>query len=446
MKKRNEEFDEFLADGIEYNEKAADLFKNEIEEEELDNDNYEDEALLHDGVYDDYLYDYTNNYDNIEDIDVIEDNHDNKSKKAKKNKKITKANKDSKGEETKEGKDDAGYSVPTRIIKILNFIYNGDRTKEDIFNFLKYTNNEISAATLNRDIAYLVQSNFIEKYMYIGVAYYKFVSRKLRGFDTIILPEEFRTFRVLKSLNKTFVSDRFLNSVSNLERKLTGLLSNQEIATELMNIGDEEQNDKLMHLREIWNYIPGLYNYEDSGEVINKLFRAISNKYLIKIHFRKEGTDEKKVIDAVPASFYSFDGTLYIIFYSPYYKKYMSLSVHFIDFVEDGNPEPKKIPELNLDDYLSNRFGVFEKEPVEVKLNINRKYIRYFENRKWHPSQKTRKNNTTGDISITMTVPLTTEFIAWIIKWTDAITVVEPHELIVKVKEGARRILANYEK
>lgn len=399
MKKRKEEAEDLSITGIEYDEKAAEMFEEELKEE----------------------------------------------KKQEEENEIEEKEKATNSDEKKVKSDIENLSkIMRRLLASLDFIYQADRTKQEITDFYIENGFSHSTSTLSRDVELFEFMEFIKSIKYLGKTFYRFTKQEFGGAKVTISKDEYQAFRILKNQNKTFVSSQFLGYVESIERKLEHFLTDRTVINEPLNLEELEENDIKVQFEELWSYMPGIFDYKNSGSTIYSLLRCIIDRSLIRITYQIPN-EEQKSIQAVPVSFYVFDGNMYIILYYNKIKKFMSLTLQFINAIETIDSEYQNIPDLDLKKYLENRFGVFEQEPKKVTLSVKKEYVRYFENRQWHPSQYARQINT-GDMIIEMNVPLTPEFVAWIIKWTDAITVVEPHELIVKVKEGARRILANYEK
>lgn len=381
--------------------------------------------------------------------------------------------------ESDDSKSSSSYAQTLRVLELLELLFKQKGTKKELKNGLAAQGIKVSPATLDRDLKFLSDASYIETYQKYDN---RFISNDKEEYDSLITPElmnedsksetetsrktttyykfrdmdffspkakfseeDYRVFKAIKDANNTLIDPDFLDKAEVLQRKIKVWVSNPNNIGYVENVDFDEDSERLTIFKEIWNYVPGLYDYKTGNTLVFELLKSISKRNILRVHYYKAKEENLKYLEAVPMSFYIFDGTLYLILYSLVHKNFISLTVHFIDRVEVINPERQDIPDLELDQFLKNRFGVYEEKAEKVKLRIKKDYVRYFENRKWHPSQKTRKINT-GDLIIEMEVPLTTEFVAWIIKWTDAIVVDYPLDLIIKVKEGARRILANYEK
>lgn len=85
-------------------------------------------------------------------------------------------------------------------------------------------------------------------------------------------------------------------------------------------------------------------------------------------------------------------------------------------------------PEFNLDRYLEGSFGLFRGDPVRVALRFSRRVARYVVERQWHPSQSLAPL-LTGELEMTLRVPLSPELRRWILGYGKDVEVLEPKSL-----------------
>jgi predicted DNA-binding transcriptional regulator YafY len=102
-----------------------------------------------------------------------------------------------------------------------------------------------------------------------------------------------------------------------------------------------------------------------------------------------------------------------------------------VRLTEDTFEAPR---EFNLDRYLEGSFGIFRGEPVRVTLRFSRQVARYVAERQWHPSQVVSLL-LTGELEMTLRVPLSPELRRWILGYGKDVEVLEPKSL----REDIRR-------
>lgn len=90
--------------------------------------------------------------------------------------------------------------------------------------------------------------------------------------------------------------------------------------------------------------------------------------------------------------------------------------------------------EFNLERYLEGSFGLFRGEPVRVSLRFSRHVARYVAERSWHPTQ-VLSPLLTGELQMTLRVPLSPEVRRWILGYGKEVEVLEPKGL----REDIRR-------
>lgn len=130
---------------------------------------------------------------------------------------------------------------------------------------------------------------------------------------------------------------------------------------------------------------------------------------------------------------FSYNGSLYAVAYIKHHNSFIALAIQNIYHVNMLYRPPKdlfyhKVPKFDMDEFSKYRFGVFWGEPFDIKLQIDKKFTRYFINRHWHKTQKFAFDEENNMI-LQMKVPLSPELKSWILSWADAVTVLSPDNL-----------------
>ena len=100
--------------------------------------------------------------------------------------------------------------------------------------------------------------------------------------------------------------------------------------------------------------------------------------------------------------------------------------------------------DFHIDEYFQGEFGIFkDSKPQKVVIDFDAKAAEYVRMRKVHASQKLAAI-AGGGVRLTMTVGNLTQLISWVLEWGPRAKVVEPEELVGRVREELESALAQY--
>lgn len=313
-----------------------------------------------------------------------------------------------------------------RIFQILKYIANGSYSTNELFDLLKEDGFKVSKRTLQRDLEFLRDNNYIIQNKKPN---WNIINNLTNNYLPInITGSEYLSFCILKSFLKTFKGTKIENDINKLEI----LLKNK-----FPEIDNEEQIV-------FWDQNYGYYDYSDKAQLISSLTQHIVQKNLIKLTYITN-YDLTRSLDLIPLNFYYYNGTIYLFTYYPHRERFITYTLQNIVDVELVSDDNFDIPEFSIEKFKSNRFGVFVGNVQFVRVNVDKKYNKYFENRYWHPSQKSRISPKTGNLILEMSVPITPELISWLLGWGEAITVESPLSLRKTISDKAILIAKKYE-
>ena len=98
----------------------------------------------------------------------------------------------------------------------------------------------------------------------------------------------------------------------------------------------------------------------------------------------------------------------------------------------------------DIDDVLSNRFGLFPGTPVKVKLKFNKVAAPHIIDRIWHPTQK-MKESASGSLRFEMETAISPELTSWILSWKEHVKVIAPERLVANIKKHLVKMNAQYQ-
>lgn len=322
-----------------------------------------------------------------------------------------------------------------RLIYMLNAFLSGKNfTCSELKNKITKDFGEISLRTVQRDLQILVDCNIGLENERIGNEVIWRIPKEFRKFvntdSTDFSSDSLLAFYFLKAHLKAFKGTVIEKDANILIKKIEEFAPASIISTESL----------------YWDQNIGTYNYSNYDLLIQKVIYFIHHETWIKLTYNNSRTQESKTYTTKLKFLFQYSGSLYAVAYVPKYKKHISLAIQNIEEIdEDSNyiPDSKEL-EFDFDSWIKTRFGIFDGNIEHVKILVKKAYRHYFENRRWHPTQRfayTKDDN----LIITMNIPLNLDFRAWILSWSDAIEVLDPLHFRNTIIEQLKNSLKTYE-
>lgn len=176
------------------------------------------------------------------------------------------------------------------------------------------------------------------------------------------------------------------------------------------------------------------------------LLEAIVRKHCCRVSYTsvKDGQKSPARLHLFePRRIVEFGGSLYCLGTIPPYKRLCILALDRMDSVKVEIAPRRELPELDLDAWLQESFGVMWAPPQEVRLRFARHQAIYVQERIWHPSQQIQVRPD-GSLDVMLVASPTIEMVRWILSWGDAVTVRQPKSLRTEVVNALRQALMNY--
>ncbi|MBR2107727.1 MAG: WYL domain-containing protein, partial [Treponema sp.] len=108
--------------------------------------------------------------------------------------------------------------------------------------------------------------------------------------------------------------------------------------------------------------------------------------------------------------------------------------------------ETFEIPQdFDLNNYVDLSFGIWnnKEEPVEYELLFNSSVNTYILEREWHTNQ-TVEQNADGSVLLKFKSNQKQQVLSWVLSFGNAVKVVNPPELVEKVKEEINKMIEKY--
>lgn len=257
-----------------------------------------------------------------------------------------------------------------------------------------------------------------------------------RDYRRMILPSiqkgELMSLYILKAYLKEFRGTKIEDNLASVIDKLEDMAPGEVYL-------DLDTTDDL-----VWDQDYGAYDYSQLDDLINQVINAIIKKKWIHITYQSRNENTSKTFQIFPYRLFSYHGSIYLAAYTPQHQNTISLVLQRIKSLTLAENIIDTVPPFNMEDYRNNRFGVFSGPVEKIRLRIDPRYIIYFRNRSWHPSQEVKMQND-GSMILTMEAPLSPELLTWIIGWHEGIKVISPDRLIDGILIKLKTVIKMYE-
>ena len=232
---------------------------------------------------------------------------------------------------------------------------------------------------------------------------------------------------------KVFKDTVFYDSLESLSRKIKATLPPESIKY-LKNV------EQTLHI--------GLKPYKEYGkfkEIINRAESAAINKKSIEIVYytmsRKK--DTRRRVD--PYKIWFFNGTFYLIGYCHLRGEIRIFALDRIKILHQTKDTFEVPEDFNLEEFMGSSFGVFQGEPIRIKVWFSADIAGYIKEKIWHESQEIHPQDD-GSIIFEAEVAGTVEIRFWVMSWGSNAVVLEPESLRDEIRAEAEAMAIKYEK
>ena len=183
--------------------------------------------------------------------------------------------------------------------------------------------------------------------------------------------------------------------------------------------------------------------YAELKDTINRVSDAVVQKKAIEIAYyamsRKKVTRRK----VAPYKMWFFDGTFYLVGKCGLRKDIRVFALDRIKKIEITD-EKFEVPEdLNIDDFMKSSFGVFQGDPIRVRVWFAADIADYIREKIWHETQNI-EDQKDGTLIFEAEVAGTEEIKFWILKWGAKAMVLAPESLREEIQYETEAMLKNY--
>jgi predicted DNA-binding transcriptional regulator YafY len=199
-----------------------------------------------------------------------------------------------------------------------------------------------------------------------------------------------------------------------------------------------EQVEQTLHV--------GIKPYKDYGrfkEILNLAQYAAVNRKTVEMvyHTMSRKKETRRRVD--PYRLWFFNGTFYLIGHCHVREEVRVFAldrVKMMSVTKDSFEPPEG---FSLDEFLRPSFGVFQGEPVKVKVWFSPEVAGYIKEKIWHESQVIHMQKD-GAIIFEAEVAGTEEVKFWVMGWGAQARVLEPESLAKAIRSEAEAVAVLY--
>ncbi|MBL7102444.1 MAG: transcriptional regulator [Desulfobacteraceae bacterium] len=235
-----------------------------------------------------------------------------------------------------------------------------------------------------------------------------------------------------RDMLKVFKDTAFYDSLESLFQKVRTTLPPESIKY-LKNV------EQTLHL--------GMKPYKDYGkfkEILNRVTDAALNRKSIEIVYYTMGRKKESRRRVDPYKVWFFNGTFYLIGLCHIRNEVRIFALDRIKMLHQTK-ETFEVPEdFSMEKFTGPSFGVYQGEPVHIKVWFHPDVAGYIKEKIWHESQQIHQQSD-GSIIFEAQVAGTDEIRFWIMTWGSKAVVLEPESLREQIRAEAEMIAKRYE-
>jgi predicted DNA-binding transcriptional regulator YafY len=199
-------------------------------------------------------------------------------------------------------------------------------------------------------------------------------------------------------------------------------------------------------LEERFLYLPfAPKNYREKTEELDDLFQAVADLRPLSLRYRSTGKTREDSIKIHPYALVLHRDSIYCV---GYHLQKESIRTFVLDRMRDTQihyTDHFELPDdFDVDEYFQGELGVFKSdERHRVVVDFDAKGAEYARMRTVHPTQKLSMLPG-GGVRLTMIVGNLNPVTSWVLEWGARARVVEPPELVARVRSELKEALSLY--
>ena len=192
----------------------------------------------------------------------------------------------------------------------------------------------------------------------------------------------------------------------------------------------------------------GIKPYKDYArfkEIINRVNEAALQKKTIEMVYYTMSRKRESKRKVNPYRIWFFNGSFYLIGYCHQRGEVRIFALDRIKMLHQTKDAFEVPEEFDFEEFLRPSFGVFQGEPVKVRIWFAHDAAGYIKEKIWHENQEIIPQED-GSVIFEAEVAGTQEIKFWVMSWGAKALVIEPHELRNEIKAEAEAVAEKYVK
>jgi predicted DNA-binding transcriptional regulator YafY len=188
-------------------------------------------------------------------------------------------------------------------------------------------------------------------------------------------------------------------------------------------------------------------NYDEKTEELDDLFQAVSDLRPISLFYRSAGKKTEERITIHPYALVLHRDSIYCVAFHTGRREIRTFVLDRMRDTQCSFTERFELPNnFRIDDYFQGEFGIWKSsDRHKVVVDFDPNAAEYIRMRKVHASQRL-SSLPGGGVRLTMTIGNLNTLSSWILEWGRRARVIEPPELVARVREELENALAGYGK
>ena len=203
--------------------------------------------------------------------------------------------------------------------------------------------------------------------------------------------------------------------------------------------------------RHFASFIPGSIDYTSHHQTIRRLIKAMDEKKICKITYKRIMADRAKTFFIKPLKIFSQKDTIYLHARMARYpgKPYKEpdvdplLAIHRIKNLELTERSFEFPKNYDFEKFFNQNFGVIKEEVFKVEMEFTGYATEYVAERIWSPDQELIKKKD-GTAKLKFSASSEPELISWVLSFGDEAKVIKPNWLIDRIKQIVISIQSEY--
>lgn len=183
--------------------------------------------------------------------------------------------------------------------------------------------------------------------------------------------------------------------------------------------------------------------YRRFKETLEQVQAAVQSQHHLQLSYwsmHRQSMTQRRV---APYTVWFHDDTFYLIGHCDLRRAVRLFAVDRIERLEVLQSRFEPPADFDAQAFMQGSFGVFQGEPVEVRIRFEPSVAGYIRERIWHPTQ-TLTPAPDGGLIFDAEVAGLDEIKFWVLRWGAAATVLAPDTLRAAVRREAQQMLERY--